>query len=125
MSQAPITLQLSADEALVLFEFLGRFSTQEVLRIEDQAEERAPWNLNCLLEKQPVSARASPKPSTSRFTTSAGAAGIRDAPPGDRQLEIGRSCRSLPRVRPFITGKIPSVDRQDKPLVGLPPPESR
>lgn len=33
MSQAPVTLQLSADEALVLFEFLGRFSTREVLRI--------------------------------------------------------------------------------------------
>lgn len=54
MSQAPITLQLSADEALVLFEFLGRFSTREVLCIEDQAEERALWNLECLLERQLV-----------------------------------------------------------------------
>ena len=68
MSQAPVTLQLSADEALVLFEFLGRFSTQEVLRIEDQAEERALWNLECLLEEQLV------EPFSADYATSLAAA---------------------------------------------------
>jgi hypothetical protein len=46
-----VTVQLTADEALVLFEFLQRFSETEVLSIQDQAEERALWNVGCLLEK--------------------------------------------------------------------------
>lgn len=44
-------IELSPDEALVLFEFLQRFSTTDKLNLEDQAEERALWNLACLLEK--------------------------------------------------------------------------
>jgi hypothetical protein len=40
------------DEALVLFEFLSRFSDTDELRVEDQAEQRALSNLCCLLEKQ-------------------------------------------------------------------------
>jgi len=53
MSQ-PIRLDLTADEALVLFEFLARFDGKETLSIEDQAEERALWNVHCLLQKQLV-----------------------------------------------------------------------
>lgn len=34
----------------MLFDFLQRFSESAQLRIEDQAEERALWNLCCLLE---------------------------------------------------------------------------
>lgn len=48
------SIDLTADEALVLFEFLQRFSESDVLAIQDQAEERALWNLCCLLEKRLV-----------------------------------------------------------------------
>ncbi len=44
-------LTITSDEALVLFEFLQRFSDTDKLFIEDQAEERALWNLCCVLEK--------------------------------------------------------------------------
>lgn len=49
-----IDLRLTPDEALVLFELLSRYSDSDELRIEDQAEQRALWNLCCLLEKQLV-----------------------------------------------------------------------
>lgn len=49
-----VRLELTADEALVLFEFLSRYSDSNILAIEDQAEQRALWNLLCLLEKQLV-----------------------------------------------------------------------
>lgn len=52
--QDPVTLTLTADETLVLFAFLQRFEQEETLRIKDQAEERALWNLNCLLERELV-----------------------------------------------------------------------
>ncbi len=47
-----IDVSLTPDEALVLFEFLSRYSDTGELRIEDQAEQRALWNLCCLLEKE-------------------------------------------------------------------------
>lgn len=46
-----IEVKLTKDEALVLFELLARFSDTDHLTIQDPAEERALWNLNCLLEK--------------------------------------------------------------------------
>ena len=46
-----VKFELTKDEALVLFGFLSRFSNEDVLDIQDQAEERALWNLNCALEK--------------------------------------------------------------------------
>ena len=46
-----VELKLTKDEALVLFEFLCRFSNDDALTIDDQAEERALWNLQCVLEK--------------------------------------------------------------------------
>lgn len=49
-----VTVALSQDEALVLFEFLSRFSDTRVLQIEDQAEARVLWGMCCLLEKQLV-----------------------------------------------------------------------
>lgn len=49
-----ITLQLTGDEALVLFEFLARWDEAGVFDIQDQAEQRTLWNLQCLLEKQLV-----------------------------------------------------------------------
>ena len=45
-------IELTSDEALVLFEFLERFKEQEALTIEDQAEQQALWNLSALLQKQ-------------------------------------------------------------------------
>jgi len=48
----PVQLELSSDEALVLFEFLSRYSESDTLSVMDQAEQRVLWNLCCLLEKQ-------------------------------------------------------------------------
>jgi hypothetical protein len=45
-----VTLRLSAPEALVLFEFLTRYSDEDRLEIVDQAEQRALWNLQSSLE---------------------------------------------------------------------------
>ena len=52
IEQSDIKITLTSDEALVLFDFLQRFSETEKLEITDQAEERALWNLCCLLEKE-------------------------------------------------------------------------
>ncbi len=43
---------LSKEEAIVLFEFLSRFSDIETLNIKHQAEERVLWNLRSLLEEK-------------------------------------------------------------------------
>lgn len=50
-TQDHVEVRLTPDEALVLFEFLSRYSDTDELRVEDQAEQRALWNLCCLLEK--------------------------------------------------------------------------
>lgn len=50
-----ITINLSTDEAIVLSEFLKRFSENDSLTIEDQAEQRVLWDIECLLEKEIVS----------------------------------------------------------------------
>ncbi len=49
-----VQISLSADEALVLFEFLSRFDESNELMIVDQAEERALSNLLGPLQKQLV-----------------------------------------------------------------------
>jgi hypothetical protein len=57
-----VRLELSADEALVFFEFVSRFTDSEQLSIEDQAETIALWNICGQLERQlsePFSARYS------------------------------------------------------------------
>ena len=45
-------IELSNQEALVLFEFLSRFKEHESLVIEDQAEQQALWNLSALIERE-------------------------------------------------------------------------
>lgn len=50
-SESRIRIELTADEALVLFEFLQRFSDSDMLTLEDQAEQQVLWNLCCLMEK--------------------------------------------------------------------------
>ncbi len=52
MAAAGVSLNLSPDEALVLFELLSRYSDSDRLEIIDQAEQRALWNVCCLLEKE-------------------------------------------------------------------------
>jgi hypothetical protein len=49
--QPDVQFTITSDEAIVLFGFLQRFSSSEKLGIEDQAEERALWNLCCVFEK--------------------------------------------------------------------------
>jgi len=46
-----VTVTLTRSEALVLFDFCSRFSDQGNLSIEDQAEQRALWNLQALLQR--------------------------------------------------------------------------
>nr|WP_309694705.1 hypothetical protein [Armatimonas sp.] len=45
-----VALTLSRAEALVLFDFLTRFSTDGTLTIQDQAEECVLWDMCCDLE---------------------------------------------------------------------------
>lgn len=49
-----VEIKLTKDEALVLFDFVSHFSNDDKLSIQDQAEERALWNLTCIFEKQLV-----------------------------------------------------------------------
>ena len=50
-NQTEILIPVTQDEAIVLFEFLQRYSDSDKLVIDDQAEQRALWNLRCTLEK--------------------------------------------------------------------------
>lgn len=45
-----ISIELTANEALVLFEYLRRSDDEGTYRFVDQAEQRVLWNLECLLE---------------------------------------------------------------------------
>ncbi len=49
-----IQILITNDEALVLFEFLRRYSDTDQLNVVDQAEQRALWNLCCIFEKTPL-----------------------------------------------------------------------
>ena len=46
-----INLEITPDEALVLFEYLSRFSNTGKLEFEDTAETIALQNLTCALER--------------------------------------------------------------------------
>jgi hypothetical protein len=52
MSHDRVVVELSSDEALVLFEFLSRYSDSAELKIQDQSEQRVLWDLCCFLEKK-------------------------------------------------------------------------
>ena len=54
-----ITIELSGDEALILFDWIKRFNERDSSDFEDQAEERVLWNLEALLEKSLVAPFAS------------------------------------------------------------------
>lgn len=53
-NETNVRLELTGDEALVLSEFLQRFSNTDSLKLEHQSEQRALWNLCCLLERSLV-----------------------------------------------------------------------
>lgn len=55
-AQSPVTLELTGDTALVLFELLARLDSAEVLvpLFEHKAEQRALWDLEALLGKSLV-----------------------------------------------------------------------
>lgn len=50
----PIRIEVTRDEALVLFEFLSRHLDDGVLAVNDATEQQTLRNLQCLLEKQLV-----------------------------------------------------------------------
>ena len=45
MSKCVIKIELSLNEALVLSEFVDRYTNTDQLTIEDQAEQRVLWNI--------------------------------------------------------------------------------
>ena len=47
----PVTVELTGDEALVLFEWIKRFNAQDHNDFEDQAEARVLWDIEAMLEK--------------------------------------------------------------------------
>lgn len=53
MADKKVNIQLTNDEAIVLFEFLGRFNkSDDLTRFEDQSEQRVLWDIECILEKE-------------------------------------------------------------------------
>ena len=53
MSEQKVNIELTKEEAIVLFEFLGRFNENDELnRFEGQAEQRVLWDIECILEKE-------------------------------------------------------------------------
>jgi len=53
MSDEKVNIELTKEEAIVFFEFLGRFNEKVDLSIfEDQAEQRVLWDIECILEKK-------------------------------------------------------------------------
>ena len=53
MNNGSINIQLTKNEAIVLFEFLGRFNEIENnSHFMDQSEQRVLWDIECILEKR-------------------------------------------------------------------------
>jgi len=53
VSKETVNIELSKDEAIVFFEFLGRFNNIENNpTFEDQSEQRVLWDIKCILEKK-------------------------------------------------------------------------
>lgn len=46
-----ICLELTEEQAIVLFEYLSRSNTNDSTQIEDQSEQRVLWNLESDLER--------------------------------------------------------------------------
>jgi len=52
MTDEKVRLDLSRDEAVVLFEWLARFNKEDKHEFVDQAEKRVLWDLEAMLESQ-------------------------------------------------------------------------
>lgn len=53
MNGKKVSIELTKEEAIVLFEFLNRFNENDDLsRFEDQSEQRVLWDVECILEKE-------------------------------------------------------------------------
>jgi hypothetical protein len=52
MPASEVQLNLSRNEAVVIFELLSRYTDTGKLAIEDQAEQRVLWDLCSMLESQ-------------------------------------------------------------------------
>lgn len=50
MTESRVTIDISQDEAIVLFEWLRRLNAMEGSVFEDQAEQRVSWDLEALME---------------------------------------------------------------------------
>jgi hypothetical protein len=51
MSSKKVTIDLTGDEALVLYDWLTRFTQRDDMHVTDQAEERVLFDLEVMLEK--------------------------------------------------------------------------
>lgn len=51
MTGPEVTIAITQAEAVVLDAFLRRFSNTDELVIEDESEQQALWNLQCVFEK--------------------------------------------------------------------------
>ncbi len=52
MADSEVIIRLTVPEAVVLDGLLRRYSETDQLTIEDQAEQQALWNLQCLFERE-------------------------------------------------------------------------
>ncbi|GAB2570322.1 hypothetical protein [Kribbella endophytica] len=50
MANERVQIELTGDEALVLFEWVSRFNKREDVEYEDQAEQRVLWDVEATLE---------------------------------------------------------------------------
>jgi hypothetical protein len=82
-----ITLALTEDEALVLFEWLARFNQQSSISFDDQAEERVLYDLESQLETLLVAPFAATTASGSTSHALASAIRKRSDPSGGGRRE--------------------------------------
>jgi hypothetical protein len=52
MARDTVALELSSDEALVLFELIARLNKRDDLSFDDQAEQRVLWDIEAMLERE-------------------------------------------------------------------------
>ncbi len=53
MAENKVNIELTKEEAIVFFEFLGRFNkTDNLGKFEDQSEQRVLWDVESILEKE-------------------------------------------------------------------------
>ena len=104
---SPVAVQLTPDEALVLFEFLQRFSETDALSIQDQAEKRVLWNECCSLEKF----LSQPSPRTTRISWRKPASGFATKNRSERTefvrgLRVGISVWPNPSIERTSSSKL-------------------